>query len=75
MQGSRKTRGDVLGGYLDTTIYESSLPAERRGHYLIAERRVAIVGLAKMPPDSCPVMTTRSVWAILSPAFSPFRQG
>ena len=64
MQGCRKTRGDVLGGYLDTTIYESSLLAERRGQDLIGGRRAANIGLTKMPPDS-----------ILSPAFSPFRQG
>ena len=52
MQGPRKTRGDVLGGYLDTTIYHSSLLAERRRQDLIAGRRVANVGLAKLPPDS-----------------------
>ena len=42
----------VLGGYLDTTIYEPSLLAERRGQDLIAGSRGANAGLAKMPPDS-----------------------
>jgi len=42
----------VLGGYLDTINYESSLLAERRGEDLIANQRGVKVDQAKMSGGS-----------------------
>ena len=64
----------VLGGYLDTTIYERSLLAERGGQDLIARPRGANAGLAKMPPDSARTPYQHRLWTTMQRVMTALRR-